>query len=414
MHPRSLLLIDESDDHFGVEDFHCAGLQNFLDRHAAMLHFFSLNAAPTLIGLDCRFASTLGGLGTYTRSLTEALLRRDDPWTYVLFVPRGAETWLSSLPFPHRFKVVLAPYGHYSIAEQFLFSRLLSRQSLSLLYAPHFNVPFFCPVPFVCTVHDLILHRFPLEAGLVKRLAYRLVFGRAVSRARAVSVVSRATLDELEREHPLLRGRLTIVSPAVDSSFVRASDPAVAEVRRRYGLVRPYLLYIGNCKIHKNVFALLSAFTQSQLEGVDLVLVTNGRECRSLLLPAHARIISGAEKLECIALLSGALAMVSATLAEGFGLPMLEAMSCQCPVLATNCGAVPEVCRGHALLVEPTVDALSNGMKQIATDPRYRSPEWLQAAYNRSRQFSWDESASVLVSLFSANLIPSSLPHRVR
>src|SRR3989344_6081400 len=111
------------------------------------------------IGIDCRFAGTRSGIGRYTEELVRCLLKRNDPWKYILFGwPVGA---LHATPLQEAHmspEIIPLPYRHYSIAEQIRFPRLLKKHHIDLLHVPHFNVPLLCPTPFVVTIHDLILH----------------------------------------------------------------------------------------------------------------------------------------------------------------------------------------------------------------------------------------------------------------
>src|SRR6185436_11796887 len=116
---------------------------------------FQYTCPMSLVAIDCRFASYHAGLGRYTRELTSALLKRDDPWDYMLLVKDPAESWLRGLPSSPR--IVAAPFAHYSFAEQWHLPRVIRESGADLLFSPHFNVPLRSPVPFLITVHDLIL-----------------------------------------------------------------------------------------------------------------------------------------------------------------------------------------------------------------------------------------------------------------
>ncbi len=111
------------------------------------------------LGIDCRFASVYAGLGTYTRELVTALLPLLSQHDVTLFT-RGPTVWLPS-SHRNRVRVIDSPYAPYSLAEQLEFPNIVQKSGIELFYATHFNVPLFLSVPFVCTVHDLILHRYP-------------------------------------------------------------------------------------------------------------------------------------------------------------------------------------------------------------------------------------------------------------
>ncbi len=352
------------------------------------------------VGIDCRFAAAHGGLGTYTRSIVAALFRRNDSLSYVLFVRSMHEDWLHELPKREGVAIIEAPFRQYSVAEQIKFPSLIRHSGSDLLYSPSFNVPLFCPVPFIATVHDLILHRYPNEAGFLKRIAYRFVFGRTVKRASSLIVVSESTKKDLIQSYPSCSQKIEVSYPGVSEIFIPASKEAINSLRLKYGLHKPFLLYVGNCKQHKNVPTLIEAFTKARLQNVDLLLVSGGKECSSLALPAGVRTLSDIDTADFPALYGAALGLVTATRAEGFGLPMVEAMACGCPVLATTCGSIPEICGSHALLVPPAVDALADGMSRIVNDLELRNPSKLAAAREWVKRYDWRKSAEAIASLF--------------
>ncbi len=360
------------------------------------------------LGIDCRFASRYAGLGTYTRAIVQALLHRSDPWKTVLFVTKKDESWLRPLTASSGISIIEAPFPHYSIAEQITLPRLVREAGCDLYYAPQFNVPFFVSVPSVCTVHDLILHRYPNQAGLMKRLAYRLIMGRTMKASKAIVAVSNSTAADLVTLYPTAQKRIHVIHPGVDPRFRQATAYAIAAVRAKYRLPERFLVYVGNCKQHKNLPLLLDAFSAAKLSGITLVLVSSGKECDSLILPCDVQRIGDIQDTDMPALLSSAVACVSATTMEGFGLPMVESMACGTPVLATKTGSLPEVCGTHALLVDPTVSDLAEGMRRIVSAPLWREGARLQAAETWARRYDWDSSAAALSAIFRQILAP---PH---
>ncbi len=362
-----------------------------------MLHFSTVSGSVPVIGIDCRFAETHSGLGTYTRSMVQALMRRKDSSSYILFVRSMAEPWVSDFALNDNVSFRVASFAHYSFREQWDFPILIRESGCDLFYSPHFNVPYLCDTPFVCTVHDLILHRFPNQANILKRLAYKLLVGRAIKKAKAIVCVSEATQIAIDDYYPGIVQKTEVIYPGVGKEF-RPADSAVIEVvRKKYSLARPFLLYIGNCKQHKNVPMLIESFRVARLQNTELILVSGGSECSSLQLPSNVRRIESVAESDLPALYSAAAGCVTASLLEGFGMPMIEAMACGCPVMATNTGSLPEICDTHALIVEPTIASLSEGMKKLVHDEKYRSRDWLDAAKQWAGHFDWDEGAGALV-----------------
>lgn len=352
--------------------------------------------AMSRVVIDCRFAGLHGGLGTYTREVVSALLRRNDACEYRLLLLPDDPLW-----FPARsgVDVLRTTAAHYSLAEQFLLPSLLRRAGATAYYAPQFNVPLYCPVPFVVTVHDLILHRFPNAASLPRRLAYRLLLKHAITAASGILAVSQATKDDILLHYGArYANRVKVAHPGIATMFAPADASAVADARMRHGITGQYLLYVGNAKQHKNVQMLLDAFGAAALPAYTLVVVSAGPEVARLRLPSGVRVLSHVPQADLPALYTGASACVSATLAEGFGLPMLEAMACGCPVLATDVPAVREACGQWAHLVPPTADALAAGMRSVIA--RVHGQRSAQAR-EHAAQFSWDTTAAQVATMLA-------------
>jgi glycosyltransferase involved in cell wall biosynthesis len=337
------------------------------------------------IAIDCRFAHLHAGLGRYTRELVTHLLRRSDPWSYVLLVRSLDDAWVKALPAAAG--IVAAPFAHYSLAEQMRLPGCLRQAKADALFSPHFNVPLKCPVPFVVTVHDLILHRYPNRASLLKQCAYRILMRSAVRRARGVIAVSDFVKDELVTAYgQSLSRRIHVVHEGVSGIFSKRSEHEQLAVRSALGLTKPFFLYVGNAKQHKQVPLLLQAFAALPSPRQELVLVMSQGEASGLSLPQGVRVLSDVSDDVLPALYSAADAFVTASAYEGFCLPAIEAIACGCPVIAADRGPLREVTRGKAMLIEPTVQAF---VAALASPPDKQAPvslwKWEDTAEQTAR-----------------------------
>ena len=331
------------------------------------------------IGIDCRFAGGISGLGRYTREIVSALLHRNDPVRYVLFVRSENEEWIGRLPAESPHSLQIADINHYSFAEQIRFPRIIRQSGIALLFSPHFNVPLLCPVPFVATVHDLILHRYP-NLSACRQLAYRLQMAYTVRRAKALCAVSPFTALEICGAYgPKAHATCRVTGEGVGDAFTPATAESVLSVVRKYGLRPDFFLYIGSGKVHKNVSMLLEAFAALHDDQRHLVLVTGDRPDSSL--PKNVLHLSQVEEADLPALYSAAACFVTASLYEGYGLPVAEALSSGCPVIAINCTAMLGTAAGAAVLVEPSAEAITDAMRSPPKRPvAYNRPQWSLAA----------------------------------
>ena len=335
------------------------------------------------IGIDCRFAGIPCGLGRYARELASALLARDDAVEYVLIVRSNTEEWLSELP--GKPSIVEFPHPHYSFAEQLRLPLLLQTLRLDLFFAPHFNVPVACPVPYVVTIHDLILHRFPNQASLIKQAAYRFLLRAVVRRAAQIITISDFVQDELVHVYgSCIQTKATRVYEGVDPRFTPSSDQGVKRMHNSYNLNTPYYLYVGNAKQHKSVQDVVRAFTELPSSDAELILVCGGKEAADLQLPEGVRILRNVPDTDLPALYTGAICFVTASKYEGFCLPAAEARACGCRIVATDNTAIPEAAGPHATLVPPgNISQLTQALQSARTASPVAS----------ERPFTWEETA---------------------
>jgi glycosyltransferase involved in cell wall biosynthesis len=329
---------------------------------------------PPTIGVDCRFAKSRSGIGRYTRELISALKKRSDA---------------------HRFVFLDPDIPHYSLQEQLLMPGIIRRAKIDLLHVPHFNIPLFSTVPIVTTIHDLTLHHYPNQTSHLKRLLYRALMRAAIMKSRHILTVSNFAADEIAKTYgKSARKKMTVIYEGVSPHFRHVGGEAVLHIREKYNLYDKFILYVGACKEHKNVQALIDALAHcSGIEAAKhtnhllLVLVTQGREVSRLHLSPDVRVLRDVTDDELPALYSAASCFVMPSLYEGFGLPVLEAMACGCRVVASNRTSLPEISGSHAILVEPTAEGLSTGIRKalISDDD--------SAAIQHARSFSWREVA---------------------
>lgn len=333
-----------------------------------------------VVGIDVRFAGTHSGLGRYTRELTKKLVSRGDPLKYVLFVRSKNEEWLKGLP--KDVTIFPAPFAHYSVDEQLHFPKLLRVSGIDLLLSPHFNVPLRSPVPFVVTIHDLILHRYPNQASLPRRLAYRFLMNRVMAKAERIITVSHFVADEIAATYgKKMSDRVEVVYEGVDDVYKPVLEAKAREALRACGVERPYLLYVGNAKQHKNVQTLLDAFARLKRSDLSLVLVTGGPESASLQLPPRAKLLHDVAEHHLPALYTMADCFVTASLYEGYGLPVVEALACGCPVIAADRGALNEIAKGRAFFANPTVESFTEAMNRLPSrKPPVVLGTWEEAA----------------------------------
>jgi glycosyltransferase involved in cell wall biosynthesis len=247
----------------------------------------------------------------------------------------------------------------------------------------------------VVTVHDLAFDRYPGMFPRSWRVMYRLGLRAAVRRAHAIVTPSRTTAEDVLSRTNVDPRKLHVVPEA-------AALPRARWVRALARLkVQPYVLFVGTLEPRKNLVRLVRAYRRVAADGFPHALVLAGPLgwhheplMRELALQGPGEIMTAPCAAELDAIYRAADAFVYPSVYEGFGLPVLEAMTRGVPVVASNTSSLPEVTGDAAIGVNPrSVRELAAAIESLCTDVDL--VERLAAAgRRRAERFSWDETAA--------------------
>jgi glycosyltransferase involved in cell wall biosynthesis len=342
-----------------------------------------------------------GGVGRYVDQLLPELAalgadlavvcqHRDEPF-YRELVP-GA-------------RVVAAPEG---IArrparlawEQVGLPRVAREVGADVLHCPHYTMPLAAGLPVVTTLHDATFFTHPEVHQRVKRTFFRAWTTLSLRRARRCVVPSQATLDELTRVTRGVHGQVEVAHHGVDAARFHVPGPdEVDAVRAHLGLRSGrYVGFLGTIEPRKNVPALVEGWQQAVAGLADppALVLAGGRGWDERVDEVLARVPGRLEvlrpgylPLELLAgFLGGAEVLAYPSLAEGFGLPVLEAMACGAPVLTTRSLALPEVGGDAVAYTEPDAAAIAARLGELLAAPEERS-RLSAAAVARAAGFTW-------------------------
>ncbi|MBX3064507.1 MAG: glycosyltransferase family 1 protein [Anaerolineae bacterium] len=276
---------------------------------------------------------------------------------------------------------------------------------LDVIHFPAPSMAYFCPVPSVVTFHDLAAMSLNgnITAKEAEYLPEALDAGRRATKLIAVSCSAR---DEVIQH--LGRSDVTVTWEGVNSdTFHPAPTNEVEALKKQYGLDR-YILCIGTLQRRKNHLRLMQAFERIQ-DVVPHTLVLAGRDgsgaedIRSYLQEhpnARIKLLGTISDDILPTLYSGADVLVWVSLWEGFGLPVLEAMSCGVPVITSNVSSMPEIADGAAALVDPEdVESIAQTMRTILSNQTQRD-EMIKAGYERAKMFAWEKTAERTLTVY--------------
>jgi glycosyltransferase involved in cell wall biosynthesis len=284
----------------------------------------------------------------------------------------------------------------------FVAPALALRDRLSVLHSQYVAPPFSF-VPDVVTIHDILFETHPqLFEGAFSDRSVALI-RRSAKKARVVLTVSEFSRRALIERYRLSPESVVVTPNAVDHEVFRPQGSEAEGIRDRFGLDGPYLLFVGRIEPRKNLLRLIRAFSRARgkLGGGVRLAIAGAEDFRSREVleearrqpDASVRFLGPVPDRDLPSLYGLAEALTYPSLAEGFGIPVLEAMACGTPVLASPQGGLPEVGGDAVLWVEPEdEEAIANGIERILTDSELRR-RLRAAGPRRAAGFDWNETA---------------------
>jgi glycosyltransferase involved in cell wall biosynthesis len=290
------------------------------------------------------------------------------------------------------------------------------RRGCRLVHLPASVGPAATRFPVVATIHDVMPLQFPRLFRPWFRTYAAFVIPRLARLARAVITVSQAAKGDLVHYLGLAPERITVIPHGVDPCFapLPRDDPAAAAVRRRYALPEAYVLAVGSVEPRKNLPRVLEAIRllRDRPATRDVALVHSGpegfrpedvgRAVRALHLDGAARFLGYVPAEDLRALYAGARALVYPSLWEGFGLPVVEAMACGCPVITSRVSSLPEVAGGAAVLVDPeSAEDIAAAVAQLWASDDARA-DLVRRGLDQARRFTWHAAARATLEVYDA------------
>lgn len=354
----------------------------------------------------------LSGLGVYTVNLLREIARiHDDLVVYTSCPEVCGVNPVGLRQISSRVQPSHGRRGHLqrlAWIQALLPFRLLADRA-SLLLSPVPEGMLLPSVPQVMVIHDLIPLRF--RDSFPRHYHYfRYVLPAVIKQARAIIADSANTKQDLQEFYGVESTRIHIVPAGYDRSHYRRGIES-APVKRRCDLER-YLLYVGNLLPHKNLRRLLRAFALI-VTRVPHTLVIAGQkdprylptleaEVKALRLERRVAFLDYVATTELPALYTGAEATIFPSLYEGFGLPILEAMACGTPVIASHAGSLPEVTGDAAILIDPyNIKEMARAIEAVLSDPGMREVMKCKGMA-QTESFSWRRTALLVLQVLQA------------
>lgn len=356
------------------------------------------------IAIDARMYNE-SGIGRYIRNLISHLEKLDDQNEYLIL---HLKSDYDTLIYHNNFKKVLADFRWYGISEQVKLYRLLNSLRPNLVHFPHFNVPIFYQGKFVVTIHDLIHQHFSMQRLTthgpfiykLKQFGYKKVFLHAIGNSEKILVPSRFVKNQLMDEWEMNEIKIVITPEAVDDRIqtivAKMSTVKVDQILGKFNIKLPYIFYVGNAHPHKNVEGLIKVFLLLKENHKNLRLVLSGADHyfwqRIRTEYENEDIIYTGHILDedLVVLYKAATSFVMPSFEEGFGIPILEAMVCGCPVVSSEAGALTEVGGDACLYFDPhNLGDMRDKVDRVLNNENLRN-DLIRKGQKRVKLFSWE------------------------
>jgi len=360
------------------------------------------------IGIDARFfGSKEKGLGVYVQKLIEHLEKNNQDENLHFYVFLRKERYQNYQPKNKNFHKVLADYQWYSWKEQLLFPSFLKKYQLDLMHFSHFNVPILYNGRIIITIHDLILFHFPTFRNSTlnrfyyyfKLLVYRVVITIAIKKAEKIIAISNFTKKDLIKTFKASENKIKVIYQGCNF-FSEQKKKNSDDVLKKYGIIKPYLLYVGNAYPHKNLERLIKAFVFLRKTYPELNLVLAGgddyfyQRLKNKIKKEKQKniILTGfVEEKDIPLVYRESKGVVFPSLYEGFGFPPLEALICNKAVACSNRTSMPEVLGDSVEYFDPeNIDSISMALIEVIEN----KPKDLRKKINKLKnKFDWNKTA---------------------
>ncbi|MFA5947163.1 MAG: glycosyltransferase family 1 protein [Patescibacteria group bacterium] len=368
------------------------------------------------IGIDARFFGPRtggGGLGRYVSELVNNLQKIDHENEYVIFLKK--ENFHEFVVTGANFSKKMVDVPWYSLAEQTVMPREIAHAKVNFMHYSHWNVPVLSRVPFIVTIHDLILlddpssaratTRGPLVHG-IKQLGHRLVLEKAIHGSRHIITVSEASRRSILGHFRVKPNKVSVIHNGVNAPLEGRGVSL-----RDLGVVEPFILYVGNMYPHKNLDTLLDAFAGAHARhpGIQLVMAgkfdefgkkLEGRALEYGFGSGEVRFLNLPTDEELGALYRHAALLAYPSRIEGFGIPPVEALLAGTKVMASNASSMPEVLGDYVRYVDPDD---TDDMAKVMLDAVERPEKWAglkEKGADFAKRYSWEKAARQTLEIY--------------
>lgn len=367
------------------------------------------------VGIDARLLHNTTGIGRYTRSLVFEYTRREQFQNDQLILFADVPLCSEQQPLADNVDVVISGCHHRILWTNWYLPPLLQRRKIDVYHGVcNFELPIRKVCRYVVTIHDLVPLFFPELVPKKHLLFFRLLMKRVAHTADIIITDSEHSKEDIIRHLSVPEKNIRVISLGYQQQYQRIQDQQrISETLARYRIRQPYLLFVGVIEPKKNLERLVEAYALLQKGAAipkDFQLVIAGGEgwfserlyqkVKDYELDQRIVFPGYIPEEHLPVLYSGAELFVFPSLYEGFGLPVLEAMSCGTPVVTSHVSSLPEIAGDAGFLVDPgDPEAIAQGITTVLSDELLRK-QMRELGYRQAQKFSWERTAQATYQVY--------------
>ncbi|MBI2031218.1 MAG: glycosyltransferase family 4 protein [Candidatus Levybacteria bacterium] len=338
------------------------------------------------------------GSGQYCFELLLNFNEIDKKNNYIIYIPdnpasdmpQESENWNYKIVKPRKLWTMFG----------LSFELILGNSKPDIFFTPTHYLPLFTSIPSAISILDLSYLHFPqLFKG--KDFIQLKYWGRySIKKAKRIFTISQASKDDIINLYKIPSEKIIVTYPGIKSQISNLKSQNMEDLKKKYGINNPYILFVGTIQPRKNIVRLIEAFSKLKTD-VELVIVgRKGWMWEEILVAPEKFDVEKRVKFlheipddELPNFYKNAICFVLPSLYEGFGLPILEAMKYGCPVLTSNISSLPEAGGQAAIYFNPeNVEEITKNLKKIIEDLDLRR-ELATKGYEQVKKFSWEKTA---------------------
>lgn len=372
------------------------------------------------IAVNTRFLlkDRLEGIGWFTYETVRRLVKKYPEHQFLFFFDRPFD---KQFVFADNVKpiVIFPPARHpflFYLWFEFGVADALKKHKADVFLSTDGFLSLKTKVPTLLVIHDLAHVHFPNQVKFSEQKYYNFFMPKFAKRANRIATVSEYSKKDIHQQYQVPLDHIDVVYNGVRKAFQPVDELTKSSTKAKYSKGQDYFFYIGAVHPRKNIHRVITAFDQfKQKTNAPTKLLIAGRFAwqtgvvkdafDKAVFQKDIQFLNYVADEEVPLLMASALGFVYVSLFEGFGIPLLEAMHCEVPIITANVSSMPEVVGEAAITVSPeSIEAIQNAMVKIQTLPEKRQ-SLINFSKQQRQQFSWEQTAQKLKNSLDATLV---------